>query len=322
MRPLLLSNAITLTLHKKCRVCLYSLYGLNVGSDVALPGLPPGGDGSDVAICERRFDLPSVFSEEIGKELDVTQDSAYLRCDFGSFHLHAGREISMMPAPAADASFLAQFVAGIVFGILLRQRGDLVLHASAIAVHEKVVAFVGNTVSGKSTLVAALLGRGHAFVADDVLPVRFADGVPLAYPGVPTLKLWPEIVRSMGDDPAGLPLAWPAEEKRLWRVERGFVRDPLPLSRVYVLALGDAHTVTAVSPTEAVYELARCGYCAEFLQGIDAEWQFHQTSALAQSVPIYRLRRVMSLDRLPELVDLIEADLSGPATQADAGSGG
>jgi hypothetical protein len=126
----------------------------------------------------------------------------------------------------------------------------------------------------------------------------------------------------MGDDPAGLPLAWPAEEKRLWRVERGFVRDPLPLSRVYVLALGDAHTVTAVSPTEAVYELARCGYCAEFLQGIDAEWQFHQTSALAQSVPIYRLRRVMSLDRLPELVDLIEADLSGPATQADAGSGG
>ena len=52
--------------------------------------------------------------------------------------------------------------------------GRLVLHAGAVEIGDCVVAFVGASGAGKSTLARFLTDRGHRFVADDLLPIRFA----------------------------------------------------------------------------------------------------------------------------------------------------
>jgi hypothetical protein len=51
--------------------------------------------------------------------------------------------------------------------------GRLVLHAGAVELGDTVVAFVGESAAGKSTLARFLARGGHRFVADDLLPVRF-----------------------------------------------------------------------------------------------------------------------------------------------------
>lgn len=51
--------------------------------------------------------------------------------------------------------------------------GRLVLHAGAVAINTGVVGFIGATGAGKSTLTRFLTDRGHRFVADDLLPIRF-----------------------------------------------------------------------------------------------------------------------------------------------------
>lgn len=59
--------------------------------------------------------------------------------------------------------------------ILAAWLGHLTLHASAVDLDGSVVAFVGASEVGKSTLAWELTKAGAAPVADDALPVRFTD---------------------------------------------------------------------------------------------------------------------------------------------------
>ena len=71
-------------------------------------------------------------------------------------------------APESVASIFARFVRPIVFQL----RGAEVLHASAVRGSNGIVAFLGPSRSGKSTLAAALGSRGHELFADDVVVWR------------------------------------------------------------------------------------------------------------------------------------------------------
>lgn len=76
-----------------------------------------------------------------------------------------------MPAPedSADRGWYLRQMAP-VFGATLER---LVLHASAVRIGHGVVAFVGASGAGKSTIAQFFAERGYQLVSDDLLPVRF-----------------------------------------------------------------------------------------------------------------------------------------------------
>lgn len=80
----------------------------------------------------------------------------------------AGKEILVDPAPFLDENVVRLIILGTGFGLLLRQRGKAALHASSVCINDKVVAFVGTTGCGKSSLALASVERGNKLVADDV----------------------------------------------------------------------------------------------------------------------------------------------------------
>jgi hypothetical protein len=87
--------------------------------------------------------------------------------------------------PAARLAIL-RVVREIATAHALRE-GQLHLHASAVAVGERVVAFAGPRESGKTTLLLhALLGGGVRYVANDRLFVDLGGGLPVAR-GMPTI---------------------------------------------------------------------------------------------------------------------------------------
>lgn len=63
------------------------------------------------------------------------------------------------------------------------------LHATAVLTDHGVIAFLGNSGDGKSTLAALLVRHGCKLVTDDMLVLARDDGRWLAQPGPPRLKL-------------------------------------------------------------------------------------------------------------------------------------
>ena len=85
----------------------------------------------------------------------------------------------------------SELLLGPAMLLALALRGVFALHASAVRWGDRVVAFVGHSGAGKSTL-ASLLHEPSADcerVADDILPFALVDGLPMARPRFPQLKL-------------------------------------------------------------------------------------------------------------------------------------
>ena len=123
---------------------------------------------------------------------------------------------------------LAEVVLGPPLILALALRGTWCLHASALLFEDRVVAILGATGRGKSTLAAYLgtvVRQPWRSVADDLLPVALEGTAPIALPHFPQLKLPPDRQPSLG-----LP-------------------ERLPLGGVYVLAEAEpAHDHVAIAP--------------------------------------------------------------------------
>lgn len=190
----------------------------------------------------------------------------------------------------------------------MHQRGHLVLHASAVAMGDRVVAFIAEKGHGKSTMAAALHARGYSLVTDDVLVLEEQpDGPPLVLPSYPQLKLWPDaLAQAMQRVPDGLPRVHPAIEKRVARLPNGVDR-PLPLAALFALRPGEAIQIRPLRGQEAFLELLLHTYTRVLLeQTRTSARHLQQVGHLARYVPVLALERPPGLDLLPDVVAAVE----------------
>lgn len=287
----------------------YVAYGVGIHSALELPELSPGPAPSDVVV--RLGHVPGLpHDPPVGDGLlrtSADEVCLYWR-NVGAVLLRRGREITLDPRPEAALDLLRLYLLGPVLGLLLHQRGLLVLHASAVILEGGVVAFLGSSGRGKSTTAATLHARGCAVVADDVLAIDLeASGGPAAVPGFPQLKLWPDAVTALGESPDDLPRIHASEEKRA-RVADAVATTPRPLRRVYVLTDADSLDLETLGGHTAVFELLQHSYVAPALEQLGSSRFLAQCARLAAAVTVLRLRRPRSLAGLGELAALIEAD--------------
>ena len=287
----------------------YTAYGLGIHSALELPELTPGPAQPDVTIGLGH--VPGVPGEAGAGDplLRASADEACLHWpDVGAMLVRHGHEIRLDPRPGVAADLLRLYLLGPVLGLLLHQRGLLVLHASAVALDGGVAAFLGHSGHGKSTTAAMLHARGCAVVADDVVAVDLgASGGPAALPGFPQLKLWPDAVTALGETPEDLPRVHAGEEKRARAVGAAATR-PWPLRRLYVLTDAESLDLEPLGGHAAVFELLQHSYVAAVLERLGSSTFLAQCARLAAAVPVRRLRRPRCLAGLADLAALVEAD--------------
>lgn len=292
----------------------YVAYGLGIHSFLPLPELLVDDVPADVTV--RLGDTGYSSPEHSGNvhyfSPNAKETRLFLR-DVGSISVRKGRDIVIDPIPGVEDRLLRLLILGPALGVLLQQRGRLVLHASAVAVASKAVLFLGRSGWGKSTMAAALYARGHDIVADDVTAIKVgkATDIPMVVPGFPQLKLWPEAAASsLGDVPETLPRVNPRLDKRARRIAHGFTQASLPVGRIYVLDEGEKHEVELLEPQDALIELISHSYCVGLLEGAGASaLHFLQCASIVNNVTISRLKRHRSLSALSDLAQLIEEDL-------------
>lgn len=295
----------------------YLAYGLNLDSTMPLPELAAGEDAEgDVHIRFGRVDRgPSEIEE---KGWSYFSPSPTEECLFwqgvGSFLVREGRNIIVDPSPKADEEILRLFVLGPVLAILLRQRGHLLLHASAVDVGDEAILFVGSSGWGKSTMAAALYARGYGLVTDDIAVLRVDESGPVVSPSFPQLKLSPEVLVSLGDDPETLPRWNPHLEKRTRSAAHNFLATPLRVKRIYVLDDGNSSAIIPLRPQEAFVELVRHTYGSDYglqsAMGVGSDSHFLKCASIVNKVRVCSLRRQKSLSLLPDMAQLIETDLA------------
>lgn len=296
----------------------YTVYGIAVDSDVELPELRvrPPDDRNDPDLVLRLGRIPPRADEAVREYGYYETDGVlgfYSRTE-GRFLYRGGREVFLDPDPAMHPSVLRLYILGAALNIALQQRGLWVFHASVVCIKGRAVAFMGHQHAGKTTMAAALHRRGHTLLSDDVLAIRMTEDGPLALPGFPRFKMWPDSAEALGVAAETLPRVREDLDKRSCAVARRFSEDPAPLDRMYILRNGDAPGIEPLAPRKAHLELIPhwdlSKFGPKFLQGPRMGQCFLQCGELAKRVPVSLLTRTANLADLPRIAALVEEDAS------------
>ncbi|HLY79176.1 MAG TPA: hypothetical protein VKQ70_07365 [Caulobacteraceae bacterium] len=232
---------VTMFGHAENCVHRYRIAGLAVSSDVEMPGLYADAsfaDPPDVAIrsgpAPERLDAAAAA----GPTWAIAADRFLLRVPgVARFLLTGGHAIDYHAEPTAQPGDVAAFLIGTVFGILLHQRGLVVLHASGVELNGRAALFLGASGAGKSTLAAALAQRGYRLVTDDFCVVKLgAEGGPTVSPDGRLPKLWAQAITQLGlGDRQGRPVRGRVAKFYVEPGARQAQAKSLPVGPVYVL---------------------------------------------------------------------------------------
>jgi hypothetical protein len=290
----------------------YRIAGLGVASEIALAGV--------IGTPETAADVIIRFGQ-VPRELDGATDvrATYqvagerflvLIPGIARFLLMAGREIVIEAEPGAEPGDVAVFVTGTVFGIALHQRGQFVLHASAVRVGSRAVLFCGASGAGKSTMAATLAAKGYPVIADDICAVSLDDGAPFVQSDGRRLKLWSNAVDALG-----------MQERRgeavRAKLHKYYVDPPstdggaLPLGALYALRETRAPATDGIERpniVDATLLVRRNAYRPRLVRTMNQGQHYLQSAAaVIARAGVFVLHRPLEFRALPATIGTLEA---------------
>jgi hypothetical protein len=213
------------------------------------------------------------------------------------------------PEPGVPDDTITHIFLNQIMPIVLSMGGERsILHASAVAIEGRAVAFLGRTGQGKSTLAGSFCAAGYALLTDDCLVLHEGRQGFVAVPTYAGLRLWEDAATAVAgaEATAGAPIVAHYTEKK--RIDLGNLALPfcdrsVQVDRFYFLtdALDegcDGVTITSVPPREALVELTRYSFHLDLWVGNARQEEFARLAELTAEVPSYRLSYPRALDQL------------------------
>ena len=259
----------------------YCGYDLLIDSGVVIPGamlLDDAAQAADIVISYGPCAVPAEATARLGP-YRLQGTSLYFEADgVAIYRCDAGRSITVQPAPDADDAAVAGLLIATALPALLWMRGEIVLHAAAVAMpgSGQVVAITGTSGSGKSTLLAQLIEAGASVVADDTICVRmrgercWVSGLPGGYFSVGTS----------------------VEERDYHPIAVDRQRRAMPLAALFVLGPTMEVPETALGQAAALSALLRARHRPRAVAILGAEGvALQQLALLTRKFPVYDLAR-------------------------------
>lgn len=150
--------------------------------------------------------------------------------------------VEVRPDASGNPEFLPVLAAGTAMAFVLTLRGNTVLHASAVAIEGRALAFVGPSGIGKTTLAAVMCLDGATLVTDDVLVV--ADGPSLTVVGGATELRLREAAAPLADVRRDAPRRVTADERTALTLT---ACSPEPLALAALVVPSPSRTTSDVS---------------------------------------------------------------------------
>jgi hypothetical protein len=308
----------------------YKAYGMNLQSNIPIPGLvssPQGwpnlyitfGLSPDLNpprehLCEERLVYESRYPADNGEpalQIYELADGETLRLKYSdgtSFWLQQDPWRMWVTWPdCLSLESVLTYLLGPMMGLILRLRGVVCLHASAAAIDDRAVVFVGPAGAGKSTLAAGLAEQGFPVIADDIVALVDKDTVFEVAPAYPRVNLWPDSVKLLYGSEAALPAITADWDKRFLPLDSigiaQFEERQLPVGAIYFLGEtnSSAEHCEPLSRQEALLQLVANTYATNILDAQQRAKEFELLGKLVATVVVRRLvsrRGVLTLQQL------------------------
>lgn len=307
----------------------YRLYGLAVESPIALSC--PQASPTTRADVRLRAGAPARFAsarlalaippptEDWFHARRLPDGTTYLRWS-GLFEFLVspdGRLIHYHRLRRASHESFNTYLLGQVLSFSLLSFGIEPLHATAVVVDGRAIAFFGDCGQGKSTLGAAFLARGFPVLTDDLLALEPRRVGWIAHPGPPRLKLFPTMAGKLLAGKAAGALLNPSTSKRIVPLDADeAARQAVPLHALYVLAPPAASAkrrpvrvrITPLSARQAFLAVIRAAFNLIQVDQRRLENQFRVATRLAAEVPVRRLAYPRELSAIGAVCDAVLAD--------------
>ena len=239
----------TISVKKELSASIYSLYGLNIYSELPLPVLPVNTKKIDMKVHFDRI-IPrfvNTLPNKINREWKLENNNWLLRY-FGykdnvlefRFGLDGKKiHISQSYLEWRDSIFI---LSGVVLATSLHLQGKSILHATSLVKNGKSFLLAGFSGAGKSTLAASLVKEGVSFHSDDMAVFTINKDSIIIQAGYPRLKVTPETAKSLGwGDESLIPvmISGPLNNERwieLSTLKNSFYEKSAPLKAIYILS--------------------------------------------------------------------------------------
>ena len=213
----------------------YVVFGLKVRSEIPLHALTQ----TAIAAPDVEIRIGSIPKHR-GVEpfgLYVGENGAVLNiADVGRFLIANGTEIVVDANDSTSPRNVELFLLGSAFAAILHYRHLLPLHANAIELDGRAIAFMGHSGAGKSTLAAWFADRGFRILSDDVCVINFDPaGIAYASAGIPRLRLWKDALNVKGISEDGLLRSFDGQDKFDLPIPSNADKNPIRIDALYVL---------------------------------------------------------------------------------------
>jgi hypothetical protein len=308
----------------------YSLYGLRLRSQtkLTLDDIPQE-DPPDV---ELSLGTEGIFADATSQvtfdrrswihQHELASGWSYLRFD-GLFEFLVsprGNRIIYGFLGAVPLESFQTYALGRVISFALVKMGCEPLHAAAVVVDGRAVAFMGASSFGKSSLAACFVADGYRLLTDDVLRLDWRGSHYVAFPGPPRLKLLPSVARKfVRGAEAGVVMnpreAHTKSPKRVFLLSpTQCVSTPVPLGAIYaVTAPREVYRkqqikLGALSPLQALVKVLAFTHNDKLIDSNRLTRQLDAARRLIAAVPVRSLAYPRVLASLTEVKDALLAD--------------
>lgn len=221
----------------------------------------------------------------------LLEDDSYLLRLHGALDVALSQDLrtaTWWQDPSCPEELAALLVAGNVIAVRSLLAGELVLHAGAVEVDGRSLAFVAPSGVGKSTLSTMCSAAGAKFVTDDVLRLSVRDGTPVeAFRGSSESRLR----RDLEDLTVTSPSRRTVDERTAWMPPRSALLRTtlravvLPTPRRDLQAL----EVERLTPGQAIAGLVGAPRILGWRRSLEHATTFRLLAQLVADVPVYRV---------------------------------
>jgi hypothetical protein len=317
----------------------YEAYGLVLHSNLPIEGLMPARSSNkspdikinlgltptgDPANSNCRLRYASSYLDEVGEpalQVWVRGQAEFFHIRFSDgVEFWLDRDFSTLWGQWPEnitLEYALGYLLGPVFGLLLRLRGVICLHASAVNINDRSVVFVGSEGAGKSTTAAAFARQGFCVLSDDIVGLAEHGHEFRTLAAAPRINLWPDSVEILYGSPEALPRITGGSDKRYLvlgeNAEAKFEERALRLGAIYILGDGsaeDRRCVEEVTQKTALMLLVPNTYATNFLDAEQRAEEFAVLSRLVAAVPVRMINSRKDVVGPEEFCEIIRRDFA------------